>query len=125
MLPVAQRLRTSADYTAVMRGRGRSKAGGRLLVLHAAGAAQLAATPFTDPSLPPRVGFVVSKAVGNAVVRNRVKRRLRDLVAHRITTLPPGSGLVVRAMPAAARASYADLGSELDLLLTRALKASK
>jgi len=45
------------------------------------------------------VGFVVSKAVGNAVVRNRVKRRLRAVVSHRIDQLPEGGRLVVRALP--------------------------
>lgn len=49
-----------------------------------------------------RVGFVVSKAVGNAVTRNRVKRRLRHLVAAALPTLPGGVELVVRALPPAA-----------------------
>ena len=67
--------------------------------------------------LPPRVGFVVSKAVGGAVVRNRVKRRLRALMAARIGTVPAGYDVVVRANPAAPRASYAELGADLDRLL--------
>ena len=48
-----------------------------------------------------RVGFVVSKAVGGAVVRNRVKRRLRHLVAHELEG-PVVRDVVVRALPAAA-----------------------
>lgn len=71
-----------------------------------------------DPDL--RVGFVVSKAVGVAVVRNRVKRRLRHLVRERLGDLPRGL-LVVRAQPAAAQASYAELGRALDRCLQRAL----
>ena len=59
-----------------------------------------------------RVGFVVSKAVGNAVVRNRVKRRLRHLVAAELATTAAGSRLVVRALPAAARPDAA-LGDDL------------
>lgn len=51
---------------------------------------------------PARVGFVVSKAVGGAVVRNRVKRRLRHLAADRLSALAEGSLVVVRALPAAA-----------------------
>ena len=51
---------------------------------------------------PPRVGFVVSKAVGGAVVRNRTKRRLRALVADRLPGIPTGLDLVVRANPPAA-----------------------
>jgi ribonuclease P protein component len=68
--------------------------------------------------LPPRVGFVVSKAVGNAVVRNRTKRRLRASVATRLTGIPAGLDLVVRANPAAAEATWGELdvavGRQLD-----------
>lgn len=69
----------------------------------------------------PSVGFVVSKAVGNAVVRNRVKRRLRALVRDRMTSLPPGSLVVVRALPASAEADFARLGVDLDACLGRSL----
>lgn len=65
-------------------------------------------------SVPSRAGFVVSKAVGNAVIRNRVRRRLRALVRERLTDLPAGSTLVVRALPAAAQASYPRLAADLD-----------
>jgi ribonuclease P protein component len=68
---------------------------------------------------PPRAGFVVSKAVGGAVVRNQVKRRLRHLVAARLDALPPGSTLVVRALPAAADADAAALAADLDAALRR------
>ena len=60
----------------------------------------------------PRVGFVVSGAVGNAVVRNRVKRRLRHLAAAHVADSSAGIGpekagegkigIVVRALPRAA-----------------------
>jgi ribonuclease P protein component len=68
---------------------------------------------------PARVGFVVSKAVGTAVTRNLVKRRLRHLMRERVALLEDGSLLVVRALPAAAAASYRDLGAELDRCLGR------
>jgi ribonuclease P protein component len=66
-----------------------------------------------------RVGFVVSKAVGNSVVRHRVSRRLRHLMRDRLGTLPTGCSLVVRALPAAAAASSAELGIDLDAALRR------
>lgn len=69
-------------------------------------------------SSPPRVGFVVAKSVGPAVTRNRVKRRLRHLMRERITTLPGGSMLVVRVLPAAAQGGYDDLAAALDRALT-------
>lgn len=68
-----------------------------------------------------RVGFVVSRKVGNAVVRNRVKRRLRSLLASRLAELPTGVDLVVRANPAAAFASNPALDDELNRLLPRVL----
>jgi len=52
----------------------------------------------------PHVGFVVSAAVGNAVVRNRVKRRMRHLAAAHVPDTPSGIHIVVRALPRAATA---------------------
>jgi ribonuclease P protein component len=69
---------------------------------------------------PARAGFVVSKAVGNAVIRNRVKRRLRHLAREHIQTLPGSAVLVVRALPAAGLASYDDLAADLTGALSRA-----
>jgi ribonuclease P protein component len=71
---------------------------------------------------PARVGFVVSRAVGSAVTRNRVKRRLRELMRGYLQSLPGGSLLVVRANAAAARASQADLAADLDLVIRRLLQ---
>ena len=67
----------------------------------------------------PRVGFVVSKAVGPAVVRNLVKRRLRHLARDRTDVLSTHDMLVVRALPAAADASYDELERELDRCLAK------
>jgi len=68
---------------------------------------------------PARVGFVVSKAVGPAVVRNRVKRRLRHLARESVMDLPGSAVLVVRALPAAADAGYAELAADLERCLER------
>lgn len=65
------------------------------------------------------VGFVVSRAVGNAVVRNRVKRRLRAAMAQRLTGLPPGSRLVLRAGPPASTAPAARLAADVEQILAR------
>jgi ribonuclease P protein component len=69
----------------------------------------------------PRVGFVVSRAIGGAVGRNAVRRRLRHLMRDRLDILPDGSTVVVRALPSAATASAAELGAGLDAALARAL----
>lgn len=72
--------------------------------------------------LPPRVGFVVSKAVGNAVVRNRTKRRLRAAVASQLAGIPAGVDVVVRAQAAAASATFAELCEALNPLLHKAVR---
>jgi ribonuclease P protein component len=74
------------------------------------------------PGEPARVGFIVSRAVGTAVVRNRVKRRLRVLARGYLGVLPAGSLLVVRANPPAAAARQADLAADLDLVMNRLLR---
>ena len=113
MLARTNRLTAGEDFRHALR-RGR-RAGTPTLVVHL-----LPSDPSTESTAPVRVGFAVSRAVGPAVVRNRVKRRLRHLVRERLGGLPPGAMLVVRALPPAAAASYADLGSDLDRGLRRA-----
>ena len=65
-----------------------------------------------------RYGFSVSRRVGKAEVRNRVKRRLREIV--RKTPLRAGWDIVVIARAAAALADYASLGRSMNDLLFRA-----
>jgi ribonuclease P protein component len=113
MLARAQRLTSAQEFAAVIR-RGR-RAGSRTLVVHllrGRGAS----------TVPARVGLVVGKAIGNAVTRNQVKRRLRHLLRERLAALPGGSMLVVRALPPAGSASSAELGADLDSALVRALR---
>jgi ribonuclease P protein component len=75
--------------------------------------------PATAPGA--RAGFVVGKAVGNSVVRHRVTRRLRAVVAGELHRLPASADLVVRARPEAADADSTllrrDLAAGLDRLL--------
>jgi ribonuclease P protein component len=111
MLPAASRLTHRDDFSTAVR-RGRRSGRSRLVVhLHAASGAGC-----------PKAGFVVSKAVGGSVVRHRVARRLRHLVAARLDMLPPGALLVVRALPPAAVASSAELAVDLDAGLRTAVR---
>lgn len=59
------------------------------------------------------------------MVRNRIRRRLRHLVRDRISTLPAGATLVVRALPEAAALSHARLGADLDAAITAVLTARR
>ena len=67
-----------------------------------------------------QAGFVKSKRIGEAVVRNRVRRRLRDVVRTQQGRLREGVWFIVIARPAAARASYRALKDEWLRLAERA-----
>jgi ribonuclease P protein component len=69
-----------------------------------------------------RAGFVVGKAVGNSVVRHRVTRRLRAVVAGELHRLPATADLVVRARPEAADAESSALRRDLIAGLERLLR---
>ena len=62
---------------------------------------------------------MVGRNVGGAVERNTVQRRLRHLMRERLTEIPAGSLVVVRATPRAAEKSSRDLGHDLDVCLRR------
>jgi ribonuclease P protein component len=76
---------------------------------------------------PTRFGFIVSKAVGNAVTRNLVKRRLREVAGQSLADpsfVVRGTGfdVVVRALPHAAGASWAELSAETRAALESACR---
>ena len=129
MLPATHRLTRGHEFALALRSGVR--AGRPSLVVHlavprpaAAAADPAAAHPLTalDPADPPRVGFVVSRAVGGSVVRHRVQRRLRHLVLPLLPDLPGGSLVVVRALPSAAALTSAELDADLRPALRSCLR---
>lgn len=102
--PKACRLRNRREFLRVQNG-GAKVSADRLLAL---------ALETGGPTT--RVGFTVSSKVGNAVVRNRVRRRLRELYRKRRDALPRGLDLVIIAKSSAAEADFAELGRDFDEL---------
>ena len=106
MLATRNRLRTATDFSTTVRSGVRN--GRRNVVLYTAAIAA------DEPS---RIGFIVSKGVGNAVVRNLVKRRLREAGAASLREYGTGFAIVVRALPASASASWDQLLSDYNAAL--------
>ena len=75
-----------------------------------------------EDELQPRVGFTVTKRVGNAVVRNRIKRRLRALCADQGGEFAPGTDYVIVARRAALAAPFTALAADLAGALAAARK---
>lgn len=92
-----ERLSTREEYTRCYRHGERLRT--RYFIVHA----------YHRGDGAPRLGSAVSKAIGNAVMRNRVKRRFRELFRRDKALIPGGYDVFVRALPASARATFAEL----------------
>jgi ribonuclease P protein component len=133
VLPADQRLTRPSEFSATVR-HGR-RVGRPRVVVHVlpldprSSAARSPVDPRPEPVAPAsgavlharsaRVGLVVSKAVGNAVVRHRVSRRLRHVVGPLVPRLAAGTAVVLRALPAAATATSAELAADVGSALRR------
>src|SRR5262245_24134975 len=109
MLGAANRLRDRADFN-IVRERGR-RWRGDLLILNAMQ---------HTPDGASRFGFVVSRRIGKAVVRNRVKRRLRAIIRRHLDGLVRGYDIVLIARPGAGEASFDALARAALALLRQA-----
>jgi ribonuclease P protein component len=106
--PRAARIRLGREF-GLVRSEGRSVQG-RFLRLSAA----------RDPAGGgTRFGLVTSRRIGGAVVRNRVRRRLREICRLHRRKLAPGWLVVVAAKSAAAEASFSELREEWLILARR------
>lgn len=97
--PDAQSIRSSADFTRILEEGKRIRSGGVVVV-----------RSYGEPGLP-RFGLIIPKQAGNAVTRNRIKRRLRPII--RDLELEPGTEYVIIASPSVADAPHAELVSWL------------
>jgi ribonuclease P protein component len=73
----------------------------------------------TSEPTPVRFGFIVAKNVGGAVVRNRVRRRMKAASFDLLPDVPAGTEVVFRALPASVSASWPDLVAELSHALVK------
>jgi ribonuclease P protein component len=106
-MPVFPVLRRKADFVAVGRqGIARSN---QLLALRA----------LRTDGPETRLGLSTPRSIGGAVERNRLRRRLRELMRARRAELGVGWDLLLIARPEAGRATYAELGEALASLLRR------
>ncbi len=98
------RLQKNKQFQYVYR-KGKSSASKDIVLLHARGAGL-------------KVGFSISRKIGNAVVRNRVKRRLRECFRSYLPLVKPGWYVVV-ARPGIEQAAFRDLGRGMGYLLKK------
>lgn len=128
MLPQANRMRLSRDFSRVYH-RGQKAVSNHLVLrvfLHhsPAGPADEPVLP-TAPSQgeipsPPRIGITVSQKVSKrAVVRNRLKRRVRAAMRTLLPRLQPGVWVVINLRPGSAECEYGEILRELEQLLTK------
>ncbi|MGA6203593.1 ribonuclease P protein component [Nocardia testacea] len=114
MLPEPHRLHNRADFSRTVR-RGR-RTGNRDLVVHVLTDPAESDSALRDAPVRfggPRFGLIVSKAVGNAVVRHRTARRLRHICAELTADIPAEVDIVIRALPGAATAGSGELSRQL------------
>ena len=108
MLARANRLLSADDFrTTIRRGR---RIPGALTVVHVLDDGTDAAARF---------GFIVGRKVGNAVTRNRVRRRLRAIAYGLLEDVAPGTRVVIRALPESAKATWTSLQGEVASALSR------
>ncbi|OBH62895.1 ribonuclease P protein component [Mycobacterium sp. E2479] len=115
MLPARNRMTRSIDFDATVK-HGIRLAQPDILVHLRRGSDR-------DEIVAPQVGLVVGKAVGSAVDRHRVARRLRHVARALLGELGRSDRLVIRALPSSRTASSARLEQELRRCLRRASAA--
>ncbi|MFM6980344.1 MAG: ribonuclease P protein component [Micrococcales bacterium] len=107
MLARENRLTAAADFKAAIKT-GRKQTTSNLVIY----------LKRVEVSTSARFGFLVSKLVGNAVKRNLVKRRLREIMRTKLSSFD-SSLVVVRALPGAAELSFSELSEQVETALVK------
>jgi ribonuclease P protein component len=111
MLAKTARISNSADFAKATKSGLRSTTNSLVGYLH-----------LSNSNQPPRCGLIIKKSVGNSVVRHSVARKIRHLIADKLSSLPPGSFFVIRALPAS---KTADLKTEVADLISKLIKKAE
>jgi len=106
--PKSARLRNSGDFTRV-RDQGKASQTRLLRV----------GILRSDDAFTARIGIITSRRVGGAVIRSKVRRRLREIVRLCRETMSPGASVVIVAKSGASTATFEELKSEWLLLARR------
>lgn len=117
MLPPQHKLSGPEEFKATIR-KGK-RAGRSTVVVHVRTLAHSDKIAVTGG---PRCGLIVSKAVGNAVTRHRVSRQLRHVLAGLIPEVPWDTTIVLRALPAAANATFEELDQDVRAAYEKCLR---
>lgn len=108
MLPKENRLKKEKEFEAVFKG-GRTIKGGNIFLRYLA-----------NGTGKTKVGFVVSKKVSKlAVKRNKVKRRMREIVRIRKEEIKEGLSIIFIALPSAVNADYGEMEKDIEILLNK------
>ena len=107
MLPRTYRLKDKNDFRKVYQ-RGKSVAYPYFVLFYK-----------TNNNKQCRIGFSVSKKVGKAVVRNRIKRQFRELCRQKLSLFPVGKDYIIIVRSKALDAGFAQLSKQMDKALIR------
>ncbi|MBG6212603.1 MAG: ribonuclease P protein component [Cryobacterium sp.] len=119
MLAHVNRITSGSDYQGVVRRGVRIVGPHTVLYVRKSEARTNADLTVDTVGAPVRFGFIVAKNVGDAVRRNLVRRRLKAVTFELLSLVPPGTDVIVRALPAARDAAWQTLRDEVQRSLSR------
>ena len=120
MLPASNRLRSSSDFARTTKVGHRATSQSLILYGTVPGATSDVKTPAQSEG--PKVGLIISKAVGGSVVRHRIARQLRHLIKDELAQFPTSAQIVIRVLRA--QESYSSEVSELARKLAQKISAT-